>query len=271
VVINANILEATAGTVGQRWLVAFAVAATMVIVSIFVKGFFQLTPILFGFLVGYIVSLALGLVDTAAIAGASWFQIPPFILPKFNLEAIISISSVTIVTFMEHIGDITTNGAVTGNDFFKDPGLPRTLIGDGLATTFAGLVGGPANTTYSENTGVLAMTGNFNPFTLELAAIFAIILAFFGKLGVILQTIPAPVIGGASIILFGMIASIGLRTVKDGNVDLNRSRNLIIISIMLVLGISGVTLPITGNIGLSGLSLSALTGIILNLVLPNSD
>ncbi|NLM46071.1 MAG: uracil-xanthine permease [Firmicutes bacterium] len=271
VVINSNILEAAAGTVGQRWLVAFCVAATMVIVSIFVKGFFQLTPILFGFLVGYIVSLALGLVDTAAIAGAAWFQIPPFILPKFNLEAIISISSVTIVTFMEHIGDITTNGAVTGNDFFKDPGLPRTLIGDGLATTFAGLVGGPANTTYSENTGVLAMTGNFNPFTLELAAVFAIILAFFGKLGVILQTIPAPVIGGASIILFGMISSIGLRTVKDGNVDLNRSRNLIIISIMLVLGISGVTLPITGTIGLSGLSLSALTGIILNLVLPDSN
>ncbi|HHX74917.1 MAG TPA: uracil-xanthine permease [Firmicutes bacterium] len=271
VVINSNILEAPGGTAGQRWLVAFSVAATMVIVSIFVKGFFKLTPILFGFIVGYLVSLPLGLVDTAAIAGAAWFKIPQFMLPKFNLEAIIVISSVTIVTFMEHIGDITTNGAVTKNDFFKDPGLAKTLIGDGLATSFAGLVGGPANTTYSENTGVLAMTGNFNPFTLEVAAVFAIILAFFGKLGVALQTIPAPVIGGASIILFGMIATIGLRTIKDGDVDLNQNRNLIIISIMLVLGISGVTLPITGNIGLSGLSLSALTGIILNLVLPNSD
>lgn len=271
VVINANIVGAATGTIGQRWLVAFSVAITMVIVSIFTKGFFKLTPILFGFIVGYIVSFAVGIVDTAVIAQANWFQVPAFIFPKFNLESIIVISSVTIVTFMEHIGDITTNGAVTKNDFFKDPGLTKTLIGDGLATTFAGFVGGPANTTYSENTGVLAMTQNFNPFTLELAAVFAILLAFVGKLGVALQTIPAPVIGGASIILFGMIASIGLRTIKDGDVDLDQNRNLIIISIMLVLGISGVNLPIANNIALNGLSLSALAGVILNQVLPEKS
>ncbi|NLM51486.1 MAG: purine/pyrimidine permease [Firmicutes bacterium] len=267
-VINANIVEAATGTLGQRWLVAMVVALTMVIVSIFVKGFFKLTPILFGFVAGYIVAASLGMLDTAAIAEANWFQVPPFMLPKFSWDAVITVASVTIVTIMEHIGDVTTISAVTRANFLKNPGLHMTLIGDGLATTVAGLLGGPANTTYSENTGVLAMTGNYNPFTLELAAIFAIILAFIGKLGVALQSIPAPVIGGASIILFGMIASIGLRTIKDADVDLNRNRNLLIISIMLVLGISGVSIPIAGNIALTGLSLSALVGIILNQVLP---
>ena len=169
---------------------------------------------------------------------------------------------------MEHIGDITTNGAVVGKDFLRDPGLHRTLIGDGLATMLAGSLGGPANTTYSENTGVLAVTKVYEPFILAIAAIFAIGLSLIGKLGATLQVIPPPVMGGVSILLFGMIASVGLRTLIDAKVDLTKSRNLIIVSIMLVMGLSGVEFAIVPGVALSGMSLTALIGIILNKILP---
>ena len=269
VVVNANIIGAD-GLMAHKWIIALGVAATMVIVSVFTKGFFKMTPILFGFLVGYGLALFFDMVDTSIVTNANWIESPAFMLPAFNLESILLICSVTIVTFMEHIGDITVSSAVVGKDFLKEPGLHKTLVGDGLATAFAGLIGGPANTTYSENTGVLSLTKNYNPFTLRVAAIFAIILSFVGKLGTLLQTIPAPVIGGASIILFGLITAIGLRTIKDGEVDMTQNRNLIIISIMLVLGISGVELPLTSTIALSGLSLSAIAGILLNQLLPSN-
>ena len=266
-VLDGNITSATVGTLGLRWLVALAVVATVVVVSIFAKGFFKLIPILFGIAVGYAASFVLGMVDVTPLATSAWLQIPHFTLPAFNLESILLIAPLSFVTFMEHIGDITTNGSVVGQDFFKSPGLHRTLMGDGLATMFAGFIGAPANTTYSENTGVLAITKVYDPFIIRVAAVIAIAFSFIGKLGAILQTIPSPVIGGVSIVLFGMITSVGIRTLVEAKVDFSDSKNSLICAIMLVLGVSGVVLPL-GTISFSGLSLAALIGALLNKVLP---
>jgi uracil permease len=266
--IGSNILGATMGTLGQRWLIAAIVVAAVVVTSIFAKGMLKSIPILVGIIVGYIASFGFNLVNTTAITGASWLTMPELMFPKFNLAAIAIIAPIVIVTFMEHIGDIATNGAVVGKDFLKEPGLHRTLIGDGLATMFAGLIGAPANTTYSENTGVLAVTKNYNPVILRFAAVIAIVMAFIGKLGGFLQSIPLPVMGGISIILFGMIASVGIRTLVDNRVDFSKNKNMIIVALMLVLGLSGVALPLYNGIGFTGMSLAAVLGIVLNKVLP---
>ena len=267
-VIAGNIVNYGVGAMWQRWVVVLVVLATMTAVSIFVKGFFKLTPILIGIVAGCIASAFFGFMDFTAVAQAPIFALPNFTFPKFSLSAVSLIAPVAIVTFMEHIGDITTNGAVVGKDFLRDPGLHRTLIGDGIATMFAGALGGPANTTYSENTGVLAVTKVYEPFILAIAAVFAIGLSLIGKLGATLQVIPPPVMGGVSILLFGMIASVGLRTLIDAKVDLTKSRNLIIVSIMLVMGLSGVEFAIVPGVALSGMSLTALIGVILNKILP---
>jgi uracil permease len=207
-------------------------------------------------------------------------------LPKFELNAILTIAPVALVTFMEHIGDITTNGSVVGKDFFKEPGLHRTLLGDGIATAFAGLIGGPANTTYSENTGVLATTKNYNPAVLRVTAIFAILLGFCGKFGAVLQTIPGPVKGGVEIILFGMIAAVGIRTLAEANLDFTHSRNLIIVGLILVTGLginaatydaqnftsSGLVLNLGDvSLSLSGLFVAVIVGVLANLILPNTE
>ncbi len=266
------------GLLWTKWAVAASVVLTVVIVTIFTKGFFKLVPILFGLIIGYGVSLLLHflvalpegvapLMDFAPFEGAKLFRLPAFHLPKFSWSAILAIAPISIATFMEHLGDITTNGSVVKQDFFKDPGLHRTLIGDGLATMFAGFIGGPANTTYGENTGVLAVTKNYDPKTIRVAATYAIVLSFIGFFGAFLKTIPMPVVGGMSFVLFGMIASIGIRTMAEAKVDFANSRNLLILSIILVTGI-GVTVAITPEFVVSGIALAALVGIVLNLVLP---
>ena len=218
--------------------------------------------------------------DYSAVKNAPWFNVPfmtdGFLtLPRFKMDAIVMIAPVALITFMEHIGDITTNGAVVGKDFFKDPGLHRTLMGDGLATMVAGFLGGPANTTYSENTGVLATTRNYNPSILRLAAIFAIILGLFGKFGAVLQTIPGPVKGGIELMLFGMIAAIGIRTIVESNMDVSSNRNLSVMAGVLCsglgLGAIGGGIPLTfGSVTLSfsALFVATLVGVILNLLLP---
>lgn len=274
-----NIVTAPAVSTGipdvlwQRWVIALIVIATMVLISVFAKGFFKLVPIIIAIGVGYLAAALMGQVDFSGFAdpAALGFRVPGFFLPKFDLQAIAIIAPVAIVTFMEHIGDITTNGAVVGQDFLRDPGLPRTLMGDGIATMMAGFLGGPANTTYGENTGVLAVTKNYNPATLRMAAIFAIIISFFGVFTAFLGSIPGPVMGGISMILFGMIATIGLRTLAESKLDFSHSRNLIIVSLMLVigLGISG-GIEISETFTLSNIFLSALVGIVLNVVLPKN-
>jgi len=256
-------------------IIASIVVLTMILIAIFTKGFFKLVPILIAVIVGYLVSLIWGIVDTQAISNASFFSFSQktftdqmFLMPKFDWSTILAIAPIALVVFIEHIGDITTNGAVVGKDFLKDPGIHRTLLGDGIATAFAGLIGGPTNTTYSENTGVLAVTKVYDPNILRIAAVFAIILSMFGKVSAIISTIPLPVMGGISIILFGMIASIGVRIMVNANLDFSHSRNLIIGGVILVLGIGVGELPIGDSLTISGLAVAALIGVVLNAVLP---
>lgn len=263
-------------TNGWSYLVGVIVIATVIIVSLFFKGFLKMLPILFGLIAGYVSCMiinAFGVdigLDYTKITDAAFLTVPEFFLPAFSVSAILMIAPIAIVTFMEHLGDISANGAIVGKDFFKDPGLHRTLIGDGLASIFAGLVGGPANTTYSENTGVLAATKNYNPRTLEIAAVFAIIISFIGYISGFISSIPNAVLGGMCIVLFGMIASVGLRTLVENKVDFRNQRNVLIVGIMLILSIGGLAIPILpeSELYLSGYALAAVIGIILNLILP---
>lgn len=271
---------------GISWAISLFVVFVVVLCNaVKYKGLFKLVPILIGIASGYVLCVILGLfkvfpMDYSAFSSNAWFNLPYvtegfFSLPKFDLAIILAIAPVALVTFMEHIGDITTNGAVVGKDFYKDPGLHRTLLGDGLATFVAGFLGGPANTTYSENTGVLAATKNYNPKILRWAAIFAIFLGFFGKFGAILQTIPGPVKGGIELVLFGMIAAIGMRTLAESKTDMSEFRNVIVVSLILVLGIGisiigGVAIKFTDTftLNLSGLFVATIVGVIVNLILP---
>lgn len=276
-IVNAPSAEGIPDILWMRWVIALVVVATMVIVSIFAKGFFKLVPIIIAIAVGYLVAVCMGQVDFTPFQTSNLgFEVPPFELfftksldPAKAATAIAIIAPTSIVTFMEHIGDITTNGAVVGKNFLKDPGLHRTLLGDGIATMVAGALGGPANTTYGENTGVLAVTKNYDPSTLRIAAVFAIVISFFGIFPVFLSSIPGAVMGGISMMLFGMIATIGLRTLAEAQLDFSHSRNLIIVSLMLVIGLGlqdGI--QFSSSFTLSNIFLSALAGIVLNAVLP---
>ena len=282
--------------VNSEILMNFSIALftlfVVIICSIFSHGFFKLVPILIGILSGYILCVILSLtgyykMDYSAIVNAAWINIPfvsadsnkvPFMsLPKFNMGAILSIAPIALVTFMEHIGDITTSSTVVGKDFIKEPGLHRTLIGDGLATAFAGLIGGPANTTYSENTGVLATTKNYNPALLRMTAVFAIVLGLLGKIGAVLQTIPGPVKGGVEVMLFGMIAAVGVRSLAESNLDFTHSRNLTIVGLILVFGLGfsqlgGVNVYVGDiTLNISGLFIAVVIGVIMNLILPDVE
>ena len=255
-------------------LVACVVILVMVFITMMKRSFLRLIPILAAVIVGYIVASLMGMVNFDLVSQAKWIGLSHeatqalFTLPKMSLTGIIAIAPIALVVFIEHIGDITTNGAVVGKDFFKNPGIHRTLLGDGLATVAAGFIGGPANTTYGENTGVLAVTKVYDPSILRIAACYAIVLGFIGKFGILLQTIPLPVMGGVSVILFGMIASVGVRTVVDARLDFSNSRNLIIASLIFVLGIAVDNIVIWKTVSVSGLALAALAGVILNKVLP---
>lgn len=274
--------------------IALFTLAVVIMSSFITRGFFKIVPILIGIASGYVLCLVLkyfGIftMDLSSIGQAAWINIPFitkdangvgfFTLPQFDIGAILSIAPIAIVSFMEHIGDITTNGAVVGKDFIKNPGLHRTLMGDGLATALAGLIGGPPNTTYSENTGVLATTKNYNPLLLRITACWAIILGLVGKFGAVLQTIPGPVKGGVEIMLFGMIAAIGIRTLAEANLDFTHSRNLTIVGIILVVGLGigslgGIIVPLgigKTTLTLSGLFLAVFFGVIVNLVLPHGE
>jgi uracil permease len=262
---------------GSVVLVEFPVAITISLITLAVvllttllgKGIFRLLPILCGIIVGYIVSMMFGLVNFDAVAAAPWFAIPKFVAPVFNIEAIIYILPIAIAPAVEHIGDMLAISNVTKKDYLQKPGLKNTLLGDGLATSAAALFGGPPNTTYSEVTGAVTVTKAFNPAIMTWAAIFAIVLAFVGKLGALLGTIPTPVMGGILLLLFGIIASIGMGTLIKEKVDLQDPRNMIIVSIILVFAIGGMSFNF-GGVGFSGIGLGAIVGILLNLVLPKT-
>lgn len=258
-------------------IVASVVIISMITISILERSFFRLVPILISVILGYITAFFMGMVDFNLVKEAAWIGFSPealkdlMTLPSFSLTSMLAIAPIALVVFIEHIGDITTNGAVVGKDFFKEPGIARTLLGDGLATIVAGLLGGPANTTYGENTGVLAVTKVYDPSILRIAAVYAIALSVIGKFGVMLQTIPTPVMGGVSIILFGMIASVGVRTVVEAEIDFSHSRNLIIASLIFVLGIAIDNIIVWKTVSLSGLTIAAVIGIVLNKILPKDQ
>ncbi|ONI46509.1 uracil permease [Candidatus Epulonipiscium fishelsonii] len=260
--------------------IAMLVVMTVMVISIFSKGFFKMVPILIAVIVGYIVAYFMGMVDMQTVKDASWVGFSPeawkhiTTLPDFStagLNAIIAIAPIALVVFIEHIGDITTNGAVVGKNFFEEPGIHRTMIGDGLATMVAGFLGGPANTTYGENTGVLAVTKVYDPSIIRIAACFAIVLSVCGKFTAMVQIIPVAVMGGISIILFGMIAAVGVRTLVEEQLDFTNSRNLLIAAVIFVIGIGITDVPIINTITISGLALAALFGVILNKLLPEND
>jgi len=238
-----------------------------IVTSLLGKGLFKLIPILVGISVGYGTSLAYGIVSFDAVASAAWFAVPNFTAPEFHLEAILFIVPIAIAPAIEHIGDIVAISAVTGKDFIKKPGLHRTLLGDGLATSAAALFGGPPNTTYSEVTGAVALTKAFNPVIMTWAAGFAILLSFSGKTGAVLQSIPTPVMGGIMTLMFGAIAAVGMNTLVRSGENLSQTRNMIIVSLVLVFGLGGMNFGI-GEFTLQGIGLAAIAAILLNIVLP---
>mgnify|MGYP002477504503 FL=1 len=249
------------------WISSLSLVATICI-SVFAKGFMKLLPIFGGILTGYALSLAFGVVDFTPIIEASWFALPNFTAPEFNINAILFMIPVAIAPAVEHVGDMLAISNVTGKDYLKKPGLHRTIAGDGVATIAASMLGAPPNTTYSEVTGAVMLTKTYNPAIMTWAAVTAIVLALVGKLGAILQTIPVPVMGGIMILLFGSIATVGLNTLIKNNVDLHKSRNLTIVAVTLVFGIGGMAFGI-GEFSLQGVSLCGIVAIVLNLVLPH--
>ena len=271
-VIGLKLAPTAIGMASSNWMLAIVSFLTVVAISIYAKGFLKVVPVIIGLIVGYIVAVITGNVDFAPVAAAGWIGLPPFQMAKFDFQSIMIVAPVAIATIVEHIGDVIAIGATVDNDFLEDPGLHRTMLGDGLMTAFSAMFGGPANTTYSENTGVLALTKVWDPLIMRIAAVFAIILAVVPKLSSIISTIPTAVVGGISIVLFGMIASIGARTLVEEQVDFKLSKNLIIAAVILVLGLGGAVLPI--NLGfvefsIEGMALAAIVGIIMNKVLPN--
>lgn len=245
---------------------AISLVATM-LTAIRARGLLKLVPILVGVAVGYVVSLFFGIVDFSKVTSAAWLALPQFGTPEFNLAAILFMIPVAIAPIVEHVGGILAIGGVVGKDYTESPGLHRTLLGDGLAVNVAGLFGGPPVTTYGEVTGAVMLTRNYNPKVMTWAACFAILMAFVGKFGAFLQTIPLPVMGGIMVLLFGSIAGIGLKTILDARVDLMNPRNLCIVSVTLVTGIGGLSLNI-GGFALQGISLCGVLAVLLNLILP---
>lgn len=291
IAIGLTLAPSALNNCSTNWLIAIVAVVIIIVCNIWGKGMIKIIPIMLGVLGAYIVALILGDVDFTAVKDAAWFGIPLSTdnFAKFNLNAIITILPISLATMMEHIGDISAISATTNRNYISNPGLHRTLLGDGLATSFSALFGGPANTTYGENTGVLALSKVYDPLVMRIAAVMAIILSFSPKFAAIVSTMPAAVIGGASLVLYGMISAIGMRNVVENKVDFTKSRNLIIAAIILVcaLGIqyksvynaagesvisSGIGFTI-GNfdIQFSGLAVAAIAGILLNAILPGKD
>lgn len=259
------------------WLLAIAAAAIIIICNIWGKGMIKIIPIVLGVVLSYLLALILGRVNFDAVANAQIIGLPPINFAKFNLSAIITIVPISLATMMEHIGDISAISATTGINYISNPGLSKTLLGDGLATSMSAIFGGPANTTYGENTGVLALTRIYDPRVMQIAAVFAVVLSFVPVLSEGIRTIPVAIIGGVSMILYGMISAIGVRNVVENQVDFTKSRNLIIAAAILVSalgfnGIGGLNFAIADvSINLSGLSIAAILGILLNAILPGKD
>ena len=271
ILIGLSLSPAAVNMAKENWLLAFISLISAILVLVFGRGLVKLVPVVIGIVVGYVVALCLGLVDLSAVATAPWFALPPMIahfqLPQFAWEPFVFMIPVAIAPVIEHIGDVYVVGAVAEKDFVKDPGLHRTMLGDGLACLFASFVGGPPVTTYSEVTGAMQITRVTHPQVIRIAAGTAIVFSVIGKLSALLQSIPSAVLGGIMLLLFGSIASVGVQNLINHKVDLNQTRNIIIVSVTLTMGIGGAVLTF-GTFSISGIGLSAVIGVLLNLLLP---
>lgn len=277
IMIGLNLAGSAIGNASTNWALALVAIAVIIVANIWGKGMVKIIPILLGVVVSYAVALAFGQVDFSATHEASWIGLQKFVIAKFDLTSILVMAPIAIAAMMEHIGDISAISSTTDRNFIEDPGLHRTLMGDGLATSLAGMFGGPANTTYGENTGVLALSKVYDPKVVRLAAIYAVILSFSPKFDALVNSIPASIVGGVSFILYGMISAVGVRNIVENRVDLTKSRNLIIAAVMFVCGlgfsaVGGVTFHVgNADITLTGLAIAALAGVLLNAVLPGND
>ena len=284
--IGLGLAPSAVSNASSNWFLALVALGVVVIFNIWGKGMFKIIPILLGVVISYVVALimnALGftnadgsaILNFASVAEANWVGLPPFILCKFDLTAILVMAPIAIATMMEHIGDMSAISATVGENYMEDPGLHRTLIGDGLATSLSAMFGGPANTTYGENTGVLELSRVFDPKVIRLAAVYAIVLSFIPKMANIIGSLPSAIIGGISFILYGMISAIGVRNIVENKVDFTKTRNLVIAAVILVCGLGfsgGLTFNIAGtSITLTALAIAAIVGIVLNAVLPGND
>ena len=277
IMIGLNLSGSAINNAATCWWLALIAMAIIVVANIWGKGMVKIIPILLGVVGSYIVAVIAGQVDFSGVSEASFLGFQQFVIAKFDVSAILVMAPIAIAAMMEHIGDISAISSTTGKNFIEDPGLHRTLVGDGLATAFAGFFGGPANTTYGENTGVLALSKVYDPRVVRLAAIYAIILSFSPKFDALVNSIPAAIVGGVSFILYGMISAVGVRNIVENQVDLTKSRNLIIAAVMFVSGlgfssVGGITFTVGGAaVTLSGLAIAALCGVILNAILPGND
>ncbi len=270
-VIGLGLAPVAISSAQANWLIAGLTLLAVIAISIFAKGFLKVIPILLGLVVGYVAAMLAGIVDYTPITQAAWVGLPGFTLPVFSWEVLLIVTPAAIVSIIEHIGDILAIGNTIGQDTTKDPGLPPTLYGGGVATIVSGFLGGPSLTTYGENIGVLALTGIYSTFVVSMGAVWAVLMAFIPKVEGIIISIPGPVIGGVSILLYGMIAAVGIRTLIENRVNLLAARNLIIVSAVLIIGVGGVAIEVFEGFELSAMVLAAVTGILLHQVLPASS
>ncbi len=254
----------------ENWMLALISLITAVVISMFAKGFFKLIPIISAIIAGYIAAVCMGQVDFSGVAAAPWIGLPQFVKPDFSWEAVLFMIPVAIAPVIEHIGNVYAVNEVTKKDFMKDPGLHRTLLGDGIACCISGFIGGPPVTTYSEVTGAMVLTKVTDPAVIRVAAVAGIVFSLIGKVSAVLKSIPGAVLGGIMLLLFGMIAAVGINNMIQNKTDMNNTRNLVIVSLILTTGIGGAVLQ-AGSFTFSGIGLSAVIGLVLNLILPKSQ
>ena len=277
ILIGLNLSGTAINNASTNWWLALVAIVVIIVANIWGKGMIKIIPILLGVVVSYIVALIFGQVDFTAMHEAKLVGLQHFVIAKFDITSILVMAPIAIAAMMEHIGDVSAISSTTGKNFIEDPGLHRTLLGDGLATAVAGMFGGPANTTYGENTGVLALSKVYDPRVIRLAALYAIILSFSPKFDALVNSIPAAIVGGVSFVLYGMISAVGVRNVVENRVDLTKSRNLIIAAVIFVSGlgfnsVGGITFTVgSADITLTGLAIAALAGVVLNAILPGND
>lgn len=286
VCIGLNLAPSAVSNASSNWVLALIALGTIIVFNIWGKGMFKIIPILLGVVIAYAAALVMNamgmtnadgsaILNLTAIAQAGWLGLPPFRLAKFDLSAILVMAPIAVAAMMEHIGDMSAISATVGENFIETPGLHRTLMGDGLATALSALFGGPANTTYGENTGVLVLSRVYDPMVIRLAAVYAVALGFIPKMAEVIGTMPQAIVGGVSFMLYGMISAIGVRNIVENQVDFTNSRNLIIAAVILVCGLGfsqGLTFQMAGaSVTLTGLAIAAIAGILLNAVLPGND